>query len=108
MTVYGSSCKPLFFGLILPFFFLYLLYFLASHSALGDANKKNETTKEQKWDLQNRELHELPYTEMLKSGTIRLTTGYVRPSTPEVKKYIPVHFYKLWLNSFLHVAQING
>ena len=35
----------------------------------------------------NRELHELPYTEMVKSGTIRLTTGYVRPSTPDNTLY---------------------
>ena len=63
-SLYGSSCNYIFFGLILAHCF-YLVFGLPKVGR--DDMTWMEKAKEGKNEKQKRELHELPYTEMIKS-----------------------------------------
>ena len=69
---FGSSCKFIFFGLILSSF---LYIFPGLPICLGNANKQKEKAKEREVLVGRKKSHEMLYTEMSKSGTIRLASG---------------------------------
>ena len=71
ISVYGSSCNYLFFS--------FYIYFLASHAVLGmllNIERKKQRSKiEAEKDIIT--VHELPYSQVVKSGTIRLASDYI-------------------------------
>ena len=77
ISVYGSSCNSLFFGVILASFLSLSMYLLAPPKL--DGMSRNRYSRERKEEImrpKKRKLHELPDTKMVKSGTIRLTFGW--------------------------------
>ena len=71
--VYDSSFNSLFFGLILSSFLsLCIPWHSVQHWGVPVSRKRKKRSKN---DTEKRELHELPYTEIVNSRTIRLTSG---------------------------------
>ena len=69
ISVYGSSCNSLFLvSFSLHAFSAYILAHWSWRCLFIDRERKEE-----KMRLKKRELHELPYTEIVKSGIIRLS-----------------------------------
>ena len=68
ISKYGSSCNSFFFGLILSSFLS--LPLLGIPSCLGDVRKKTQWSGNEA----KKRLHELPYLETVKPGTIRLVS----------------------------------
>ena len=65
-----SSCSASYMLLSILFLFFCIL------KAGWDTKKQIEREKEREKEQKKRELHELQYTEIVKSGTIRLASGY--------------------------------
>ena len=92
----GSSCNSLFFGLIISSFLSLLYLFLGIPSSFGGASKYIERErKEARMTPKKRELHELPYTEIVKSGTNRLSSDI---ETFKIKFFIFLQFEVLHSN----------
>ena len=56
-------------------FFSFSFYSSAFHPALGVPVSIKRKKRSENGTKKERELHELPYTEIVKSGTVRLASG---------------------------------